>query len=428
MLDDRQPPATGATEGLPPNDARPDARPDACPDARPDVGPDVRPDVGRGARADVRREPCHRESDRESRREPRRRQSRRELRRRESRGDARRRGRRRLVVLVVVLLVAVVAGSLWAYSSPDAVGPKVNVTIPKGSSLSEIAALLADKGVVEHARLFVYSVKRDGYEDDLKPGTYTLHVNEPYDRLVTSLLAGGKPPTIAVTIPEGLTIEEQAARIGQAVPRFDVAGYRRIAEKDPPPVDVEGYKRGTTLEGLLFPATYEVRPTVKPRAFIDLQLEALRANLDTVDMTRARAANLTEYDVLIIASLVEGEARVAEERKLVAAVIWNRLREGMLLQIDAAIQYALGERKESLLYKDYQIESPYNVYKYAGLTPTPIDSPGLAAMQAAADPARVDYLYYVARADGSGRHYWSSDYDQFLRDKERAAQNAQASE
>ena len=100
----------------------------------------------------------------------------------------------------------------------------------------------------------------------------------------------------------------------------------------------------------------------------------------------------------------------------------------MLLQIDAAIQYALGERKEALIYDDYEIESPYNVYKYVGLTPTPINSPGLAAMQAAANPARVDYLYYVARADGTGRHYWSNNYDQFLRDKERAAQNAAAAE
>jgi UPF0755 protein len=100
----------------------------------------------------------------------------------------------------------------------------------------------------------------------------------------------------------------------------------------------------------------------------------------------------------------------------------------MMLQIDAAIQYALGERKPALTFDDYKVESPYNVYKYAGLTPTPINSPGLAAMQAAADPARVDYLYYVARADGSGRHYWSNSYDQFLRDKERARQNAQNAE
>ena len=346
-----------------------------------------------------------------------------------SAASPRRRGRRRLaglaVLVVLALAVGIGVGAVRAYFSPGEVGAEVKVTIPEGSSLKQIAAILADHGVVEHASLFVYKVKDDGHESDFKPGTYTLRVNEPYDRLVALLLKGAAPPTIDVTLPEGLMITEQAQRIAEAVPGFDPVQYARIAKEDPSAVKVEGYEAGTTLEGLLFPATYQVREKIKPRAFIDLQLAALRENLDKVDMTRARKANLTEYDVVIIASLIEGEARVADERDLVAAVIWKRLREGMLLQIDAAIQYALGERKPELTYDDYKVESPYNVYKYAGLTPTPINSPGLAAMQAAANPARVDYLYYVARADGSGRHYWSNDYDQFLRDKERAAQNAQ---
>ena len=142
-------------------------------------------------------------------------------------------------------------------------------------------------------------------------------------------------------------------------------------------------------------------------------------------MTRARKANLTEYDVLTIGSLVEGEARVAEERPLVAAVIWNRLRDGMLLQIDAAIQYALGERKPALTYDDYKIESPYNVYKYVGLHADPDRQPRPGRDAGGREPGAVDYLYYVARADGSGRHYWSNNYDQFLRDKAKAGQNAQ---
>ena len=344
----------------------------------------------------------------------------------------RRRARRRLVALIVLVAIAFAGGAgigaVRAYLSPGEIGAEVKVTIPEGSSLKQIAKILAAKDVVAHASLFVYQVKDDGHENDLKPGTYVLRVNEPYDDLVAKLLEGVAAPTVGVTLPEGLTIAEQAARVAKAVPGIEAADYVRIATQSAPQVQVEGYEAGTMLEGLLFPATYEVREKVRARAFIDLQLAALRENLDKVDMTRARKANLTEYDVLIIASLIEGEARVAEERDLVAAVIWNRLREGMMLQIDAAIQYALGERKPALTYDDYKVESPYNVYKYAGLTPTPINSPGLAAMQAAADPARVDYLYYVARADGTGLHYWSNSYDQFLRDKERAAQNAQNGE
>ena len=223
----------------------------------------------------------------------------------------RRRARRRLAALIVLVVLAFAVGLgvgvVRAYLTPGDVGAEVKVTIPEGSSLKEIAAILAQKGVVEHANLFVYQVKDDGFEDDLKPGTYVVHVNEPYDDLVALLLKGVVAPTIAVTLPEGFTIAEQAARIADAVPGFDAGQYERIATDDPPPVKVEGYEPGTMLEGMLFPATYEVREKVKPRAFIARQLEALRANLDKVDMTRARKANLTEYDVLIIASLIEGE-------------------------------------------------------------------------------------------------------------------------
>ena len=118
--------------------------------------------------------------------------------------------------------------------------------------------------------------------------------------------------------------------------------------------------------------------------------------------------------------MVEREAQVGAERPLVAAVIWNRLRQGMMLQIDATVQYALGEHKAVLTYDDLKVDSPYNTYLHFGLPPTPIANPGLASLQAAADPAAVDYLYYVARGDGTGRHYFSSTYSQFLSDKAKA--------
>ena len=153
------------------------------------------------------------------------------------------------------------------------------------------------------------------------------------------------------------------------------------------------------------------------------QLDAFNVNFAHVDMARAHSANLTPYDVVITASMIDREAQVAAERKLVAAVIWNRLRTHMLLQIDATVQYALGKTKPVLTYDDLEVDSPYNTYKHPGLPPTPISNPGLAALQAAADPAAVDYLYYVARADGTGRHYFSKSYEEFLANQERAASN-----
>ena len=155
------------------------------------------------------------------------------------------------------------------------------------------------------------------------------------------------------------------------------------------------------------------------------QLDAFDANFAKVDMSAARAGNLTEYDVVIIASMIDREALVPAERPIVAAVIWNRLRKDMLLQIDATIQYALGKTKPVLTYDDLKIDSPYNTYKHAGLPPTPISNPGLAALQAAANPTDDKYLYYVARNDGTGRHYFSTTYEQFLVDKEKAQSNGQ---
>jgi UPF0755 protein len=331
----------------------------------------------------------------------------------------------RVAVITTLLLVVLVAGFAVGYVRDlfdwGEVGGPVTVTIPEGVTLSEIGRILEDAGVVRHAFTFVRKAEEDGHGGDLKPGTYELRVNEPYDSLIAVLLAGEKAETATVTIPEGFTLEQTSRRWAKKVDGFGAAAFRRIAAEDPPAVELEGYKEGTTLEGLLFPATYEVLRTLKPRRAVELQLEALFANLEKVDLGRAREANLTTYDVLIIASLVEREARAADERPLIAAVIWNRLREGMPLQIDATVQYALPEYKEQLTYDDLEIDSPYNTYKIAGLPPTPIANPGLASIQAAADPADVDYLYYVAKGDGSGEHYFSTTYEEFLQNKAKAA-------
>lgn len=340
---------------------------------------------------------------------------------------ARRARRRRAGYLVLALLafgVGLGAGYARGYFAPGKEGPLVTVTIPQGASLTTIAQVLADKGVVEHARAFVIQAQSDGHDTEFKPGTYRFHKNEPYGLLVAGLVKGVKAATFTATIPEGSTIAQSADIVAARVPSVTKAAYLRIARQDPPAFTLEGYKQGATLEGVLFPATYDVAPGTDAEVFIGKQLEAFGRNFVQVDMTRARKAHLTAYDVVIIASMVEREARVAEEQPLVAAVIWNRLRLGMRLQIDATIQYALGKQKPALTFHDLKIDSPYNTYTHDGLPPTPIANPGLAALKAAADPADVGYLYYVARNDGTGSHYFSSTYQQFLVDKAKAAANS----
>ena len=328
-----------------------------------------------------------------------------------------------LLVAVFALILGAGVGYARAYFSDGEVGSTVTVVVKEGSSLKTIAAQLEEKGVVKHARAFVIRADADGYSTRFMPGTYTLRVNEPYPQLVAKLLRGVKPPSIKVSIPEGTTLKQAAEIVSGDVKTISAADYTAVARDDPPPFRLEGYEHGTTLEGMLFPATYDVAPRANARSFVSDQLDAFRANFAKVDVSRAQAANLTAYDVVIIASMIDREALVPAERPIVAAVIWNRLRKGMLLQIDATIQYALGKTKPVLTYDDLKIDSPYNTYKHTGLPPTPISNPGVAALQAAAAPSGDKYLYYVARNDGTGRHYFSTSYAQFLVDKAKAEAN-----
>ena len=337
------------------------------------------------------------------------------------RSRARARARRRLaalvalaIVLVAALLVALAAISFFR-TGPE--GGPVSVTIPAGSSLGTIGDILERHGVVPHALAFEIRARLDGHASQLKAGTYDLRVNEPFADLIAALVAGTRPRTIRVTIPEGYTIADTAARVAHDVPGFSAATYVSLATHYHGPAPVVGYHPGTTLQGLLFPATYDVLPSVRPRQFIALQLAAFRENMARVDLRRAAAANLTPYDVVTIASLVEAEARAPGDRAKIAAVVWNRLRAGMRLQMDSTVLYALGTHKAVVTYRDLTVRSPYNTYLHAGLPPTPIDNPGLAALTAAAQPARVGYLYFVGRPDGSGPLLFSSTYAQFLHDK-----------
>ncbi|MGZ4198603.1 MAG: endolytic transglycosylase MltG [Thermoleophilia bacterium] len=329
---------------------------------------------------------------------------------------------RLLAVVVVVLLVVGLGVGLYlrSYFSSGRPGAVVSVTVPQGASLSRISQILEDAGVVRHAGAFSIRAQTDGYASEFKSGVYRLRRNEPYDTLVAALRHG--PPQLVVTIPEGYTARQTAALLAEKIPGFSAQRYIDLTLLHPLPFRCPGFHSGGPLEGFLFPATYDVPPTISPRRFIAQQLAAFRATMAHVDLARAAAKNLTEYDVVIIGSMIEREIEAPAERPLAGAVIWNRLHLRMRLQIDATIEYALPAYKPVLTYHDLQIDSPYNTYLHAGLPPTPIANPGLASLKAAAHPAGIDYLYYVARNDGSGRHYFSASYAQFLKDKARAQQ------
>jgi uncharacterized YceG family protein len=237
------------------------------------------------------------------------------------------------------------------------------------------------------------------------------------------------PPPLArlrIIFPEGFTVAEMADRVAAVrdiaiakrgvTPRLTRAGYLRAVEAAKAPARFRRDMKRDSLEGFLFPALYEFTQKTTARDLVVDQLRAFRQRFRGVDLSYARSKNLTPYDVLIIASMIEKETAVPRERRLVSAVIYNRLRNRMPLGIDATIRYGLDiPGTESLTKEALRSKSPYNTRLSTGLPPTPIANPGLASIRAAANPAHgVDYLYYV-RKPSSKAHYFTSSESDFLR-------------
>jgi UPF0755 protein len=240
----------------------------------------------------------------------------------------------------------------------------------------------------------------------------------------TTRPAAPKPPEpLRIVFPEGFTREQMAQRIAavnviakrkrKIMPRLSPRAYRVVTARLAPP---RGFAeaRGRTLEGFLFPATYEFVRRTTSRQLVGRQLEAFRRNWRKLDLAHARSRNLTAYDILIIASMVEREVRVPRERPLVAAVIYNRLRAGMPLGIDATLRYGLKiPPTEPIRQSQLEDPTPYNTRLHTGLPPTPIGNPGLAALRAAARPASVDFLFFVRNED-CRTHFFTADEDEFF--------------
>jgi uncharacterized YceG family protein len=340
----------------------------------------------------------------------------------------RRRGRRgpariaALLAIVVVLALLLYLANAIAQPFAGEGSGRVAVNIPQGASSGQIGDVLADAGVVDSGFFFSLRANLSGARGDLRSGRHVLRRDMSYGAAIAALSA--KPsdaeaaPTMDVTIPEGRSRREIRAIAQKA----GLAGsYLEATEQAPKGFSLRRYRApgDSTLEGFLFPATYELPADASSATLADRQLEAFRTNFAKVGMTRARRANLTPYDVLIIASMVEREARVARERPLIAAVIMNRLREGLPLGIDATIRYETNNWSRPLKQSELQRDTPYNTRTRKGLPPTPIGNPGLSSIRAAANPASRDYLYYVVRPGTCGEHAFSRTEAEFQRDVAR---------
>jgi peptidoglycan lytic transglycosylase G len=275
---------------------------------------------------------------------------------------------------------------------------------------------------VASGTFFELNATLTGRRGGLRPGNYTLLRDMSYGDAIAALEKGPKVkvvPTVNVTVPEGLSIREAAPVVdkGPLKGRYaKAASERRVLRR----IRRLGAPRGTrTAEGFLFPATYTLVAKSPAKDLVSKQLAAFEDNLKGIDLRYAKRKKLTRYDVLIIASMIEREIQIDRERPLAAAVIYNRLSSGMPLGIDATIRYEARNWSRPLRVSELEKDTPYNTRMHTGLPPTPIGNPGRKSLEAAANPARKDYLYYVVKPCGEGEHAWSSTDAQFARDLER---------
>lgn len=318
---------------------------------------------------------------------------------------------RAFLALVVALAIAGLAWLWWASSPPSESAEPVRVVVESGTSTRAIGRRLEERGVVKSALLFEawLRVRRDAGR--IQAGTYEL----PRDRslpAVVDMLVDGETVLVSVTVPEGYRLEQTAGIVARGL-GVDSAAFLAAAS-DPALVDSLlpdslGVGEAETLEGYLFPETYRVDPSTPAREMARLMVGQFWSVFGPSWRARADSIGRSAHEVVTLASIVEEEARVPAERTVIAGVFWNRLERGMPLEADPTVQYALGGHRERVLYRDLEVDSPYNTYRVAGLPPGPIASPGGDALEATLWPDSVPYLYFFATGEG-GAHTFSETF------------------
>ena len=308
---------------------------------------------------------------------------------------------KKLLIAIVVLAVLAGAAALWtAHLLSTPAVPRDDALlyiIEPGTTLSEVAAQLEEEGFIRHAGLFRIRARLEGADRGINAGRYEIEPGMDAAEIL-DMLVSGRTTTDRVTIPEGLTIQE-TARIIQAGIGVDSTGFVHLAG-DSAVAHALGVE-ANTLEGYLFPATYDFYPEMSAEEVLKAMTDRYRSTITDAYRTRAADLGYTIHEIMTLASIVEQEARVAVERDTISGVFHNRLERGMLLEADPTVQFGIGRPNMRLYEKHLSHPSPYNTYVHAGLPPGPICSPGAASIHAALYPREVPYLFFVARGDGS---------------------------
>jgi UPF0755 protein len=336
------------------------------------------------------------------------------------------------ITLAIVLLALVLAGAgtamyiAYALKPTEAADNEVRITVPPGMGSGQIAKLLEENGLIRDAKVFRYYLiyKKEGGR--FQAGEYAMRPGMELDEIIGKMNEGDtlRQEALRFTIPEGYTVLQIADRL-EGRPGFDRQSFLDLTNSlqefasvkwvgDIP--DDPGLRH--RLEGYLFPETYELKTDSTTRDMVlrmVTELDKKLAGLPADWPDKLKQTGLTFHQIMTVASLIEREVVDDEERAIVASVIYNRIKIGMKLQIDATVQYMLDKPKERLFEKDLLVDSPYNTYKIAGLPPGPIASPSLKSIHAALYPAETKFLFYVTKSDGTQKHTFAETYDQHLK-------------
>lgn len=304
-----------------------------------------------------------------------------------------------LAVAFLVLVAGVAVASLRYYDwCTEASGPTtpIDFTVAEGASGSQVVDDLHEAGVIRCGLVSKWLLRRSGLEDQILAGSYQLTTNMVPEQAFRALTVALPPaPTVRLTIPEGYRLTQIAERVREAL---GIPERRFLAEAESGRWALEPYlPEGTAIpEGFLFPQTYEFREDGTTAAdVVERLLGQFEAEAGALPWRNAEQLGLTPYEIVIVASMIEEEAKLPEERPIIAGVIYNRIREGMVLGIDATLLYDDPTPDGQLSFSDLEYDSPYNTRINAGLPPTPIASPGLASLEAALSPADTEFFYYV---------------------------------
>lgn len=342
--------------------------------------------------------------------------------------------RRRAAVRRALLLAALgslvvgglIAGALWRYYvTPEirvAAGRPVQIRIETGATTRDIASTLLKAGVIANTNGFVLRSRVTGADGRLQPGVYDLKTGMPDAEVIEVLRTGPAIRYVTVTIPEGFRVDQIADRLEKeaGIPREEFLslaqkGAKRFADTHP---YLAGAYKGS-LEGYLFPKTYQLHENMTAEQVVELMLEQFDRETAGLDYSAAEKRGLDVAEVVVIASMIERESKLDEERPLVSSVIYNRLRKGMRLKIDATIEYVLRDKRLRLTNADLYTKTPYNTYLHEGLPPGPISNPGLKSLQAATAPADTGFIYYVLTGK-DGSHTFTTNLADFLVAKKKS--------